>query len=224
MRVERQALRTLHDAIAAPRPHADPRLEVYRYGFGARTKRALEHSYPATSAALGEARWRRAGSTYCNEVGVTISNLNELGVRFPTFLAQRGYGAAVAELAQLEWLTLESLRAPRWRPLALTELAEHEVGVQPNLRVVVVRFNSLFRIGHPRARARRLVKAQAVRISPGRAGPLLRAMSAGEHRFARTLVAGQSFERAVEASRLDAQALGQVLAGWVVDGLLTSNS
>lgn len=224
MRVERQALRALREAIAAPRPHADPRLEVYRYGFGARTKRALEHTYPATSVALGEARWRRAGLSYCTEVGVTISNLNELGVQFPRFLAQRGYGASIAEVAQLEWLTLESLRAPRWRPLGLTELAERVVCAQPNLRVTVVQFNSLQRLVRPRVRARRLAKAQAVRISPGRAGPLLRAMSVGEHRFARALLDGQSFEGAVEASRLEAQALGQVLASWVVDGLFTSNS
>lgn len=197
---------------------------MYRYGFGARTKRALEHTYPATSAALGEARWRRAGSTYCHEVGATISNLNELGVHLPRFLAQRGYGAALAELAQLEWLTLESLRAARWQPLALTELTASGVRAQPNLRVTVVRFNSLLRLGHPKVRARRLMKAQAVRISPGREGPLLRSMSAGEHRFARTLLDGRSFERAVEASRLDVPALGQLLASWVVDGLLTSNS
>jgi hypothetical protein len=109
---------------------------------------ALEHSFPLTREAMGDARFNALSRQFCECAVARRSDSNRIGAGFAAFLDGQGTGASLIDLAHIEWAWIESYDAADAPPLTLNDLSGLDVAAVLALRITL----------HP---AVRLVKARA---------------------------------------------------------------
>ena len=87
------------------------RFGVFTYGFGARTKIALENQLPKTRKIIGIEDWNRIGQTYARMIAPTFKNLNDISLGFPDYLESVGQDKHIRDCAIIEVLCLKSVRS-----------------------------------------------------------------------------------------------------------------
>jgi hypothetical protein len=89
------------------------RMSIYHSAYWTRQIRTLSETFPHTSRALGDERFRRIAGTYLAQCPSEKPAIEFVGERFPAFLREmREIPAVVPEVARLEWSRTEALLAP----------------------------------------------------------------------------------------------------------------
>ncbi|MFZ3229425.1 MAG: hypothetical protein WA160_04420 [Pseudobdellovibrio sp.] len=122
------------------------RLDTFLYGFGARTKSALEGQIPKTKSKLGKDAWNELGRKFSLEAGIYAENLNEISFEFPQFLIQKKVADKFIEVCKLEILTLKVLRSELPIRLTMQQLLnkienENKIVMQPHVQMMQTKLN-----------------------------------------------------------------------------------
>ncbi len=107
---------------------------------------ALEETFPLTRREMGEAAFNTVCRTYVETAEARSADANGLGQGLVTLLNRNGAGAAISDLAAIEWAWLESYHAADAQALAAADLAgvneaallEMRVAGHPSARIVPV--------------------------------------------------------------------------------------
>jgi hypothetical protein len=83
---------------------------------------ALEHTFPRTRAALGDASFNQTSRDYCETAAAHACDSNLLGMAFVEYLAGKIDDISILDLARIEWAWLESYHAADAQPLLLSAL------------------------------------------------------------------------------------------------------
>lgn len=197
------------------------RLSVYRDGYPARLREALEETYPAVSHVVGHASFADLTDRYVGATGPTSYDLCATGAGLPEFLR----GDALAEslpflpdLAALEWRIARAFHATEEPPFDSRSLAgwpldrwEHTVvRFQPSVSLVSSPW-PILDVWAARARPREDVsidlRDRAERVLVRRAGLDVRCERLGED------------DARVLRALLDARPLGEVAEGLAAEGV-----
>lgn len=89
----------------------EERFKIFTYGFGARTKIALENQLPKTRKIIGEEDWNKIGQIYARTIATTFENLNDISFGFPSYLESIGQDKHIIDCAMIEVLCLKSVRS-----------------------------------------------------------------------------------------------------------------
>lgn len=109
-----------------PRGRRDERVAVYRDGYPARLREALEESHPAVLHLVGPSASNALVRRYIASLSRHSYNLNDVGAEFCDFLEHDPLRAALPflpELARLEWAIVRAFHACDGPPLDGTRLA-----------------------------------------------------------------------------------------------------
>lgn len=104
-------------------PHA--RLAIYRNTVNSTLLKALQLSYPAIHALVGDEFFEGAARLFIEQCPPSHAQLDSYGATFPDFLARTPEAASLDYLpdtARLEWAVNEVLHAPDAKPLDLRRL------------------------------------------------------------------------------------------------------
>ena len=104
---------------------AQARLAIYRNTANSTLLKALQLSYPAVQALVGEEFFEGAARLFIEQCPPSNAQLDTYGATFPDFLAQMPEAASLDYLpdtARLEWTVSEVLHAPDAKPLDLLRL------------------------------------------------------------------------------------------------------
>jgi hypothetical protein len=135
--VEGRSLETLIEGDGASR------LAIYRRAYFSRLVECLAVDFPATREALGASRFDEIGRAYFVENPSKYLDLNEVGRRFPAYLATLDEIPVFAlSLAELEWCIAETIHSPdasrvsreAVSSLMPTELNEASVVINPHAK------------------------------------------------------------------------------------------
>lgn len=112
------------------------RLDVLRYGYGARTRAVLESHFPRLKAALSQEDWESWGSTFAERHAPDAPYLGLLALRFREWVKARELMPPVRQALALDAAVFDCTHA-KHSP-AVTQLAELAVGLslQPSVNVV----------------------------------------------------------------------------------------
>ncbi|RKE25217.1 putative DNA-binding protein [Paraburkholderia sp. BL23I1N1] len=103
------------------------RLAIYRNTANSTLLKALQLSYPAVQALVGEEFFEGAARLFIGQCPPSHAQLDSYGATFPDFLAQMPEAVSLDYLpdtARLEWAVTEVLHAPDARPLDLPRLGQ----------------------------------------------------------------------------------------------------
>lgn len=106
---------------------ARERLSIYTYAYFKRILDALKLTFPAVARALGNKKFQEVFVEYLVKHPSMSPNLDEAGEKVTEFLSShkiRKVYPFLPDLAQLEWLVLESLYVDRFPPLDASRLKD----------------------------------------------------------------------------------------------------
>jgi hypothetical protein len=220
------------------------RLGIYAGAYGSRLIDALESSYPALAALLGEEDFRILGAKYVRTHDSSYFSIREYGDALEGFLGEHADYADVpllAELARWEWTLCAVFDAADAAPLSAAALArvppadwpELRFSFHPSVRRLALRWNApqLWKAlteGAERPELR--VTAEPVEWLVWRQDleTYFRSLQKGEAAALDAACAGQSFGELCEllaashgAQRAPAEAAA-LLSGWLGAGLMVA--
>lgn len=188
--------------LGAPNLSAGRRLAIYATMHSARILEVLAEDFPATARAAGE-HFDRLVTTYLAAHPPDDPSLRRVGRHLPGFLESHPRIALtpwLAELAGLEWATIEAFDARDERVLASSDLSSIPAEQWPALRLAPVHSLRVVTCRYPTDEIRREILAGATPAS-GPQAICLRVWRQGETVFHRRM------------SDLEAKALAQLLSG-----------
>lgn len=118
---------------------AHARLAIYRNTVNSTLLKALQLSYPAVQALVGEEFFEGAARLFIKQCPPSNARLDSYGAAFPDFLAQMPEAASLPYLpdtARLEWTVSEVLHAPDSKPLDLLRLKQLNDGGLLSVRLL----------------------------------------------------------------------------------------
>lgn len=118
------------------------RVGIYRHAYLVRLVDCLRDDFPALEQALGADDFDCVCRAYVTQHPPSRPTLNDYGRDFPTFLRDEtavgaGANAWAAELAALEWATVDAIHADATSVLELSELASVPVEQWGDLRLLL---------------------------------------------------------------------------------------
>ena len=128
------------------------RLQVYNGAYLARLADVMAIDFGGVRELIGEATFRKVVASYVHECPSRHPNLNQLGQRFPDWLARRRPvpgGAFAVELARLELAITRAFDAPAFTPLTTTDLQSIAAGQWARTRLIVNPSVQLLAFRHP---------------------------------------------------------------------------
>ncbi len=230
--------------VGSARFALETRLGIYAGAYGSRLIDALESSYPALAALLGEEDFRVLGGKYVRAHDSPYFSIRNYGDALAEFLGEHAdYGPVplLAELARWEWMLRAVFDAADAEPAEAAALArvapadwpELRLTFHPSVRRLALRWNApqLWRAltdgaGRPELR----VAAEPVEWLAWRQDltTYFRSLAAGEAAALDAARAGQSFGELCEllaaahgTERAAAEAAA-LLAGWLGAGLIVA--
>ncbi|MFJ2713282.1 putative DNA-binding domain-containing protein [Pseudomonas sp. NPDC087346] len=140
--------------VGGPTLAVDTGLAIYHNAYQARLQEVLRGDYPTIWHWLGDDEFEQLAAAYIRQCPSTHYSLRWLGKSFEGFIHQHlapEQGAALAELAALEWAFTLAFDAPPGTPLTLQDMANLPPEDWPTLRfcrspgvhLLTCRFNSL---------------------------------------------------------------------------------
>ena len=214
-------------------------LAVYHHAYRAQLKACLRDTYERVWGWLGDEAFERAGALHVEGHAPCSWTLNVYGRDFGGTLAELYPGdAEVAELAWLDWAMRRAFDAPDHMAVDVSAFAgiDWERAVfdfAPTLTIGILTTNAaaiwsaLAEEAHP-PRALRLSAPAQVRVWRAEYSPRLKTMEPLEARALGCAVAGGTFAAVCEAlldevpAETAAEAAGEILAGWLLDGLIAN--
>lgn len=214
-------------------------LAVYHYAYRAQLKACLRDTYESVWAWLGDGAFERAGSLYVEGHPPSSWTLNDYGHDFAKTLAELyPRDAEVAELAWLDWTMRRAFEAPDHTAVDVSAFVDIDweraaFDFDPALTVGVLTTNAaaiwsaLADEALP-PRAERLSAPAQVRVWRDGYSPRFKTMEQPEARALRNALAGAPFAEICETllgvvpAETATQAAGEILAGWLLDGLITN--
>ncbi len=125
------------------------RLEIYNRQYWYRVLGALAEDFPALRALIGERRFEALSIAYLTEHPSRSFTLRNLGSKLPEWLSDHPQHAGrrhrlAADLARMEWASIEAFDAPERDPLTQRQIAalqgESKLTLQPCLQLVALSY------------------------------------------------------------------------------------
>ncbi|MBK8095765.1 MAG: putative DNA-binding domain-containing protein [Planctomycetes bacterium] len=141
-------------AVVRPNDRMSPtdRLQVYNGAYLARLFDVMAIDFGGVRELIGEKAFHRVVAGYVHECPSRHPNLNQLGQRFPDWLARQRPvpgGAFAVELARLELAITRAFDAPAFTPLTTTDLQTIAPGQWAKTRLTVNPSVQLLAFRHP---------------------------------------------------------------------------
>lgn len=194
----------------------EQRLQVYRNNMRSALKEALRTVYPVSLRLVGEEFFDAVAHAYVLAVPSYSGNIQDYGAGFPQFLREFPAAASLpylGDVAELEWLRLQSAAASPHLSLDRTALAAVPQDRQGDLRFELQSALRLFSSRYPVLTIWQYCQASSqdagldidlpgerVLIARPALDVYMRRMSPGEHAFLAQLGSGMSFEQACIAA------------------------
>jgi hypothetical protein len=221
------------------RPDCLGGLAVYHHAYRAQLKACLRDTYERVWAWLGDEAFERASALHVEGHPPFSWTLNVYGHDFDETLAELyPNDAEVAELAWLDWAMRRAFEAADHVAVDASALADIDweqavFDFDPALKIAVMTTNaaaiwSALAEEVPPPRAECLSTSAQVRVWRTEYSPRFKTMDQPEARALGCALAGAPFAEVCEAlldvvpTGTAAEAAGEILAGWFLDGLITN--
>ncbi len=116
----------------------EKRLDIYAEGYFARVLSSLSGDFKTLERFIGEAAFAKLISEYLDEYPSRFTHIGEVGIHLAHFIAGHDFGRKLpmlADLAELEWATIESFYSSDVPPLSEKRLAEIPTDAWPQVRL-----------------------------------------------------------------------------------------